>query len=443
MHPETSYARSGDFYIAYQVIGTGPVDVVLAPGTVSHLDLDWESPTRANFFERMSDFCRLIRFDKRGTGLSDRPVNMATLEERTDDIRAVMDAADAKQAAIFGASEGASMACLFAATYPERTRSLLVWGAQARWIRASDYPWGDLPETHAAMVKDVQENWPSLAYVLGPGAGLGKNVDPAYLEFVLRYMRAAASPSAAAAYELMNGAIDIRPILPSIRVPTLVMNRTGDPVAHVEAARDLAAHIPGARFVEFPGATHSMMTIEPERVLAEIEEFVTGVRPIEVAERILATVLFVDIVDSTRRAAALGDAAWRNRLDAYYTLVRKELTRFRGREIDTAGDGFFATFDGPARGIRCALAIADSVPQLGFEVRAGLHVGECELMGEKVGGLAVHIGARVTALAGPGEVFVSSTVRDLVAGSGITFSDRGAQVLKGVPGDWHLYAAER
>ena len=443
MNHETKYARSGDLYIAYQVTGSGPVDMVLAPGTVSHLDLDWDSPPRASFFERLSAFCRLIRFDKRGTGLSDRPLNMATLEERTDDIRAVMEAAGSQRAAIFGASEGASMACLFAATYPERTRSLLVWGAQARWVRASDYPWGDTPETHAAMVKDVQENWPSLAYVQGPGAGLGKDVDPAYLEFVLRYMRAAASPSAAAAYERMNGAIDIRPILPSIRVPTLVMNRTGDPVAQVEAARDLAAHVPGARFIEFPGATHSMMTIDPEHVLAEIEEFVTGVRPNDVAERVLATVLFVDIVDSTQRAVALGDAAWRNRLDTYYALVRKELGRFRGKEIDTAGDGLFATFDGPARAIRCALAIADQVRQLDLEVRAGLHVGECEVMGKKVGGLAVHIGARVMALAGPGEVLVSSTVRDLVAGSGIRFVDRGARALKGVPGEWHLYAVER
>ncbi len=444
MPPETHYARSGDLYIAYQVSGTGPMDVVLAPGTVSHLDLDWESPPRASFWEGLSRFCRLIRFDKRGTGLSDRPLQMATLEERADDIRAVMDAAGSQRAVIFGASEGASMACLFAATHPERTRSLMVWGGQARWIRTDDYPWGDTPEAHARMVRDVQEHWPSLEYVLGPGAGLGKDVDPAYLEFVLRYMRAAASPSAAAAYERMNGQIDIRAILPTIRVPALVMNRSGDPVASVEAARDLAAHIPGARFVEFLGETHSMMTIEPERVLAEIEEFVTGERPAPNVERILATVLFVDIVESTQRAAALGDAAWRNRLATYYALARKELARFRGREIDTAGDGFFATFDGPARAVRCGLAIVEGVKQLSLEVRAGLHAGECELMDDaaRVGGLAVHIGARVLSKAGPSEVLVSSTVKDLVVGSGLKFQARGAHALKGVPGEWQLYAAQ-
>jgi len=444
MHPETHYARSGELYIAYQVTGSGPVDVVLAPGTVSHLDLDWESPPRANFFAGLSRFCRLIRFDKRGTGLSDRPVAMATLEERTDDIRAVMDAAGSQRSVVFGASEGASMAALFAATHPDRTRSLMIWGGQARWVQTAGYPWGMAPDENERMIRDVQEHWPSLDYVLGPGAGLGKDVDPAYLEFVLRYMRAAASPSAAAAYERMNAEIDIRAILPSIRVPTLVMIRTGDPVAHVEAARQMAGSIPGARFVEFPGNTHSMMTIEPERVLAEIEEFVTGERPAQNVERILATVLFVDIVASTQHAAALGDAAWRNRLASYYALVRKELARFRGREIDTAGDGFFATFDGPARAVRCALAIVAEIKQLGLEVRAGLHTGECELMDDaaRVGGLAVHIGARVMSQAAASEVLVSSTVRELVVGSGLKFQARGAQALKGVPGEWQLFAAE-
>ena len=442
MPPETHYARSGDVYIAYQIIGAGLVDVVMAPGTVSHLDLDWESPPRAGFYEGLSRFCRLIRFDKRGTGLSDRPLQMATLEERADDIRAVMDAAGSQQAVIFGASEGASMACLFAATHPERTRSLMIWGAQACWVQSADYPWGMSSEDNTRMLRDVQEHWPSLEYVLGPGAGLGKDVDPAYLAFVLRYMRAAASPSAAAAYERMNSEIDIRPILPSIRVPALVMNRSGDPVAHVEAARALAAGIPGARFIEFPGNTHSMMTIEPERVLAEMEEFVTGERPAQNIERILATVLFIDIIESTQQAAARGDAAWRNRLAAYYALVRKELARFRGREIDTAGDSFFATFDGPARAVRCALAVVTGIRQMGMQVRAGLHTGECELIEEKVGGLAVHIGARVLAQAGPSEVWVTSTVRELVVGSGLTFLTRGPQLLKGVPGEWQLYAAQ-
>ena len=286
------------------------------------------------------------------------------------------------------------MACLFAATYPERTRSLIVWGGQARWVRADDYPWGQTPEDYERMIQDVQEHWPSIEYIVGPGAGYGRDVDPAVLDAVLRYFRAAANPSAVAAYERMNAQIDIRPILATISVPTLVMNRTADPVAHIDAARDLAARIPCARLVEFPGATHSIFIIDPERVLAEIEEFATGVRSTEMAERILATILFVDIVGSTERVAELGDAAWRHLLYTYYTVARKEIARFRGREMDTAGDGFFAIFDGPARAICCALAIEDSVKQLDIEVRAGVHTGECEPMGDKLGGIAVHIAAR-------------------------------------------------
>jgi pimeloyl-ACP methyl ester carboxylesterase len=256
MLPETKYAPSGDIFIAYQVTGDGPVDLLWAPGTVSHLDLDWDSPAKSQFIERMSSFCRLIRFDKRGTGLSDRPTKMATLEQRTDDIRAVMDAVGSPQATVMGMSEGASMACLFAATYPERTRSLIVWGGQARWVKTDDYPWGLTPEEYALLIEKVQEEWPSKDYILGPGAGFGKDVDPAELDSVMRYCRAAGSPSAVAAYERMNMEIDIRPIVQTIRVPTLVMNRRNDPVAHLEAARDLAGRIPGARLVEFPGATH-------------------------------------------------------------------------------------------------------------------------------------------------------------------------------------------
>jgi pimeloyl-ACP methyl ester carboxylesterase len=442
MIPETKYAKSGDIYIAYQVSGSGPPDMVLAPGSVSHLDLDWERPTFAQFIQRLSAFCRFIRFDKRGTGLSDRPTRMATLEERIDDIRAVMDAAGSQRATIFGNSEGASMACLFAATFPERMRSLIVWGGQARWVRADDHPWGDTPEGFERLVDDVQNNWPSIEYLTGPGAGLGKDVDPAFLDWIVRYARAAASPSAAAAYERMNGQIDIRPILPTIRVPTLVMNRTGDPVAHIDAARDLASRIPGARFKEFPGATHMIMGQAQESILAEIEEFVTGVRPAEITDRVLATVLFVDIVNSTRHAIELGDAAWGDQLSVFFALIRKELTRYRGKEVNTTGDGFFATFDGPARGIRCALAITDGVKRIGLEVRAGLHTGECELTGDDVGGIAVHIGARVMSLASSSEVLVSRVVKDLVAGSGIDFSDRGLHELKGVPGQWRLYAVD-
>jgi len=443
MLPETKYAPSGDIYIAYQVTGDGPVDLLWAPGTVSHLDLDWDSPVKSQFIKRLSTFCRLIRFDKRGTGLSDRPIKMATLEQRTDDIRTVMDAVGSPQATVMGMSEGASMACLFAATYPERTRSLIVWGGQARWVKTDDYPWGSTPEEYALLIEKVQKDWPSTDYILGPGAGFGKDIDPAELDWVMRYCRAAGSPSAVAAYERMNTEIDIRPILQTIRVPTLVMNRRNDPVAHLEAARDLADRIPGARFVEFPGATHSMYFIEPEHVLAEIEEFVTGVRPMEIADRVLATVLFIDIVRSTEHAAAIGDAAWRHLLDTFYALVRKEIARFSGSEMDAAGDGFFMTFDGPARAISCALAIRDAVKQLGIEVRAGVHTGECKPIGDKLGGIAVHIAARVLSNADPGEVVVSSTVKDLVSGSGIMFEDKGSHVLKGVPGEWRLFSANR
>jgi pimeloyl-ACP methyl ester carboxylesterase len=442
MLPKTKYARSGDVHIAYQVSGDGPVDVVWAPGTMSHLDLDWEIPRRALFLERLSKFCRLIRFDKRGTGLSDRPVKMATLEERADDIRAVMDDVGIDRANLFGVSEGGSMACLFAATYPQRVNSLLVWGAQARWIASPDHPWGQTREEHDQMVATIDDDWPSFDYLTGPGSGLGRDADPAFIEAFGRYMRAAASPSAVRAYEIMNGQIDIRPILPSIQAPTLVMNRTGDPCARIEAARDMASRIPEARFKEYPGNSHSMMLDDMETILSDIQEFVTGKRPIESYDRILATVLFLDVASSTERAAALGDIGWRNVLNSYYVIVRKELARFRGNETNTTGDAFLATFDGPARAIRCALTIAHGVKQLGIDVRAGVHTGECELMGDNIGGLAVHIGARIMAKAKPGSVFVSGTVKDLVSGSGIDFQDQGVHELKGVPGEWRLFLAK-
>ena len=439
--PKTKYARSGDVHIAYQITGNGPFDVVWAPGTMSHLDLDWEIPQRALFFERFSQFCRLIRFDKRGTGLSDRPVKMATLEERTDDIRAVMDDVGIERANIFGVSEGGSMACLFAATHPERVNSLLVWGAQARWIGSPDHPWGQTQEQHDQMIAMIDEDWPSFDYITGLGAGVGKDADPAFIESISRYMRAAANPSAVRAYEQMNGQIDTRPILPSIQAPTLVMNRAGDPCANVEAARDMASRIPGAKFKEYPGDSHSMMLDDMETVLSDIQEFITGERPIDSSDRVLATVLFLDIASSTERAAELGDTPWRNLLNSYYAIVRKELARFRGKETNTTGDAFLATFDGPARAVRCGLAIALAVRQLGIEVRAGVHTGECELMGDNVGGIAVHTGAHIMAKSEPGAVLVSRTVKDLVSGSGINFQDCGVHQLKGVPGEWRLFSA--
>ncbi len=443
MRPKTKYAKSGDVYVAYQVTGNGPVDMVWAPGTVSHLDLDWDLPPKARFIEKLSGFCRLMRFDKRGTGLSDRPQRPANLEQRTDDIRAVMDATGSERATIFGVSEGSSMACLFAATYPDRTRSLIVWGGQARWVQTEDYPWGLSPGEYAKLIDHVREHWPSVEYLIGPGAGLGRDVDPAVLDWFLHASQVSASPSAVAALEEMNAEIDIRAILPVIRVPTLVMNRTSDPVAHVEAARDVAARIPGARFLEFPGETHSMYAIEPDRVLAAIEEFVTGTRSKAIADRFLTTILFVDIVRSTEHALARGDAAWRDLLERYYGLARREIVGFDGIEVDTAGDGLLARFDGPTRAIRCALAICDSVGDLRLQVRAGVHTGEVEHIAGKLGGIAVHIGARVAAQAGAGEVLVSTTVKDLVAGSGLQFEDRGMHPLKGVPGEQRLFAVKK
>src|SRR5579872_6111314 len=441
MTPETRYAKSGDVRIAYQVNGEGPQTMVLAPGTTSHLDLDWEYPLRAEVYRRLGSMCRLVRFDKRGNGLSDRPTAMATLEQRADDIRAVMDAVGVDSAILFGRSEGASMAAMFAATHPSRTRALLTWGSMARFVATEDHPWGMSREDADRLIKDCEENWPSEWYIRGPGQGLGPDADPALVQHAIRYSRAAANPSAAAAYERMNSEIDIRPILGAIKCPTLVMNRTGDPVAACEGARDMASRIPGARFVEFPGNTHQIMSISPEKVFAEIEAFVTGVRPVEVDDRVLATVLFVDIANSTQVLSALGDSAWKTRLEGYYRIVRRELARYRGRETNTSGDGFMASFDGPGRGIRCASSIVAAVKPLSVEVRAGLHTGEVELMGDNIGGLAVHIAARISAEARAGEVVVSSTTKDLVAGSGITFESRGSKPLKGVPGEWALFAA--
>src|SRR5579859_6211870 len=435
--PPVRYARSGDVSIAYQVTGEGnPIDLVFAPGTVSHLALDWDRPLSRTRIERLSRFCRLIRFDKRGTGMSDRMAKVATLEERTDDIRAVMDGAGSERAVIFGGSEGGSMACLFAATHPERTRSLIVWGCQARWLRAADYPWGMTPDEYEEALKEIRDNWPSRKYVMTWGSGLGLDADPAVVDETLRFMQAAASPSAIYEYELINGACDIREVLPAIRVPTLVMVREGDPIVSLEAVRDMAAQIPNARLVSFPGRTHFMgtATIDPEPVFAEIEEFVTGSRSITTGNRILTTVLFIDLVDSTRRAAEIGDAAWRSLLDQHYQAAKAQLARFEGRLVDVAGDGVLAVFDGPSRALRCAAAILDSDRPLGLRARAGVHTGEVELADGTVRGLNVHIAARIAALADADEILASSTVRDLTAGSGLTFEERGMKELRGVPG---------
>jgi len=442
MQAETKYARSGDIHIAYQALGRGPLDLVYVPGWVSHVELAWEEPTLARFLRRFASFSRLITFDKRGTGLSDRVPNdqLPTLEERMDDLRVVMDAVGSERAALLGVSEGGNLCALFAATYPERTTALVMCGTFAKRIWSPDYPWAPTPEKREQDYALVEREWGGLMdlahYVPS------KIDDEAFARRLATYMRRAASPGAAVALLRMNTQIDIRAILPTISVPTLVIHRTGDLDVNVEEGRWLAEQIAGARFVELSGDDHLPWVGDQDAILDEIQEFLTGVRPILESDRVLSTLLFTDIVSSTELADRLGDRAWIELLERHHAMVRSELTRFRGREVDTAGDGFFATFDGPARAIRCALNIVEAGHQLGIKIRAGLHTGEIEVTGPKIGGIALHIGSRVAAIAKPGEVLVSSTVKDLVAGSRIRFVDRGTHVLKGVPGEWHLFAAK-
>ena len=443
MQPETQYAKSGDVNVAYQVVGDGPFDLVFVPGWISNVDLMWQEPTHERFLRRLASFSRLILFDKRGTGLSDRVPNdrLPTLEERMDDVRAVMDAAGSEQAALFGYSEGGNLSTLFAATYPGRTRALVTFGIFAKRIWSPDYPWAPKPEQREQEYELVEREW-------GRDMDLGSLApsvaeDEAFKRWMTAYFRRSASPGAAVTLLRMNTEIDIRAVLPTIGVPTLVLHRTGDLDAKVEEGHWIAKQIPGARFVELPGVDHLPWVGDQGSILDEVEEFLTGVRHGPEPERVLATVLFTDIVDSTARAAALGDRRWRDLLEGHHARVRRQLERFRGQEIDTAGDGFFASFDGPARGVQCALAVVDAMADLGISVRAGLHTGECEVVDGKMAGIAVNIGARVAAQADADEVLVSSTVKDLVAGSGIRFAERGRVALKGVPGEWQLYAVAR
>jgi pimeloyl-ACP methyl ester carboxylesterase len=439
--PETQYARSGRINIAYQVVGEGPLDLVYVPGWVSNVEGAWEEPTHERFLRRLARFSRLILFDKRGTGLSD-PVpesRLPTLEERMDDVRAVMDAAESERAAVFGFSEGGNLSVLFAATYPERTVALVTFGIFAKRLRTPDYPWAPTHEDREREIELVEREWGREMdlHILAPSAAK----DPEFKRRLLSYLRRSASPAAAAALLRMNTDIDIREVLPVIHVPALVLHRANDLETNVDEGRWIAGRIPGSKFVELSGADHLPWVGDQDAVLDEIEEFLTGVRPIREADRVLATVLFTDVVGSTEKAAKLGDRPWRDLLEQHHASVRRELVRWRGHEVDTAGDGFFATFDGPARAIRCGLAIAADARTIGLEVRAGVHTGECELLGEKVAGIAVHTGARVAALANGGEILVSQTVKDLVAGSGIEFHERGRHEFKGVPGRWSVYAA--
>ncbi|HEV3240208.1 MAG TPA: adenylate/guanylate cyclase domain-containing protein [Casimicrobiaceae bacterium] len=439
--PRTQYARSAGVHIAYQVLGGGLLDLVYVPGWVSHVEQAWEEPSLARFLERLSSFARFITFDKRGTGLSDRVPDeqLPTLEERMDDQRAVMDAAGSQRAAVLGVSEGGNLATLFAATYPQRTTALIMSGTYAKRIWSEDYPWAPTPEARAREYEHVAREWGNLMdidkYV---PSSIG---DPVFAQRLAKYFRMSASPGAAVTLLRMNTQIDMRAVLPTIRVPTLILHHVGDLDVKIEEARYIAARIPGAKLVELPGDDHLPWCGDQDRFLDEVQEFLTGVRPPPVADRVLATIMFTDIVGSTELAARVGDLAWKSLLQQHDALVRKELLRFRGREEKTTGDGFFATFDGPARAIRCAASIRDNVRQLGMEIRAGLHTGEIELGNDQVGGIAVNIGARIAASAEPGEILVSSTVKDLTAGSSVSFTERGVHTLKGVPGQWKLFSA--
>jgi class 3 adenylate cyclase len=436
MQPVTQYAKSGDVHIAYQAFGDGPINLVMVPGFVSNVENYWDQPDLARFLTRLGSYARVVTFDKRGTGMSDRVAELPGLDQRMDDLRAVMDAAGMERAALLGISEGAPLSVLFAATYPDRCRALALYGSFSRFSY-----WFPTEEALANFFGYVEQSW-------GTGGSVQRFApsranDATFQRWWGRNERLGASPAAVTALMRMNSQIDVSGILPAVRVPTLVIHRTGDKTVNVEGGRDMAAHIPGARLVELAGEDHIYYVGENADEIADaIEEFLTGSRAPAAVDRVLATVLFTDIVGSTKKAAALGDQRWRDLLDNHHATIRRNLARFRGHEVKTTGDGFLATFDGPARGVRCAAAIVQEIKLLGIEVRAGLHTGECEMSGDDVGGIAVHIGARVAALARASEVLVSSTVKDLVAGSGLRFNDRGTYPLKGIPGDWRIFTAE-
>ena len=436
------YARSGEVRIAYQLVGDGPIDLILVHGWVCTFQPGWENPRLAGFYRRLASMGRLILFDKRGTGLSDRvsPENLPDLETRMDDLRAVMDDAGSERAVVLGISEGGAMSTLFAATYPERTLGLVLMGAFARMMWAADYPFGLVDEDYQErLVVLGEDDWAGMAtseWLARVGPDLLE--DKAAFRWYVSYVMRGASPGANKAIRLMNAEIDIRHVLPTIGVPTLVLHRSDEYFR--EGTRFIGERIPGARLVEFPGNDHLPWEGDQNALLTEVEGFLDGVREETGPDRVLATLLFTDIVGSTEKVAELGDRSWDVLLARHHQVVRAQLARFRGRQVDTAGDGVFATFDGPARAVRCASAIAAAVRALGLEIRAGVHTGEIQLAGGDVRGIAVHIGARVMAAAQPGDVLVSSTVKDIVAGSGILFAERGEKALKGVPGTWRLYA---
>ncbi len=438
MTPETRYAKSGDVSIAYQVLGSGSLDLIYVMGWVSNVEYFWQEPSMNRFLRQLSSFSRLILFDKRGTGLSDKVVNLPTLEQRMDDVRAVMDAAGSEKVALFGVSEGGPMSALFAATYPERTRALIMYGSYAKRVWSVDYPWAPTPEQRQVFFDAIKNGWGGVVDLdtLAPSA----MKDERFKQWWATYLRHSASPADALALAKMNTEIDIRHILPAIHVPTLLIHRTGDLDISVEGSRYMVQQIPNAKFVELPGNDHLPWVGDTVKLLNEIEIFLTGNLHSSEPDRILATCLFTDIVGSTEAAQSLGDERWRNLLQGHNDVVRNQLVHYKGREIKSTGDGFLATFDGPARAVRCACAIRDEVRRLGIEIRAGLHTGECEIIDDDISGIAVHITARVMSKAMPGEVLSSGTVKDLVAGSGIQFEKKGLFSLKGIPGEWEIYA---
>jgi class 3 adenylate cyclase/pimeloyl-ACP methyl ester carboxylesterase len=437
--PETRYAKTSDgIHIAYQVLGDGPIDLVYIGPWVTHIEYRWELPQYASYLRRMASFSRLIMFDKRGFGMSD-PVpadQLPNLETRMDDLRAVVDEVGSDRAVLYGASESGMLDLLFAATYPERTLALVIHGSypSARW--EPEAPWGYREDEFAERLAAIERSWGTEEF-LTRWAYPEVTQDPESLRWFTTYTRRGASPGAVIAAERMEWDTDVRDILSAIHVPTLILHRVED---DPEANRYMAEHIAGAEYVALPGNEHIPYLGDQDSVLKEIERFVKGIQAEQASlDRVLATVLFTDVVGSTEKAAELGDSAWRDLLEQHHATVRRLLAHYRGTEVDTAGDGFFATFDGPARAIRCAQAILEAVARLGLEVRAGLHTGECETIAGKVGGIAVNIGARVGSIARPSEVLVSRTVKDLVAGSGLSFEDAGEHELKGVPDRWQLY----
>jgi pimeloyl-ACP methyl ester carboxylesterase/class 3 adenylate cyclase len=439
--PPVRYAESGDLSIAYQVLGDGPGDLIYTPGWISNIEVMWEEPVLASIFRRLATFSRLIVFDKRGTGLSDAvPLDeLPGLEERMDDVRAVMDAAGSERATLFGHSEGGNMCQLFAATHPDRVDGLILAATYAKRLRSADYPWAPTEEQRLESIEETKAHWGDPEHI--PDYMLvTRRDDPAFRQWLARYMRFSATPKAAAHLLAMNTLMDTRAVLPLIQAPTLCIYRTDDTDVSVEEGRWIASQIPNAKFVELPGEAHLFFAVEPGPFVDEIEEFMTGRRESRVPERTLATVLYTDLVDSTGQAAEMGDTQWAQRLERHNALVRSELVRYRGTEVDNAGDGFLAVFDGPGRAIRAAMAIRSTVTGLGMETRAGIHTGEVETLGGKYAGMALHIGARIAALAAGSEILVSRTVKDLVVGSGFEFEDRGEHQLKGVPESWSVFS---